>query len=256
LRFESRDDHGGTASNLATLKPLGIRAQLTQFDKTKVQPLIGARNAAGLAIPLGCAIALDEPFLGFLGSLGAMNAALSDGSDPYLPRGRRMLAASALSAVAVTAGAMAGSHPAAAGFLIVVWALGAGLLVALDQGAADIGLLSLVMVLVFVGQPMSPHRAVIAGLIALAGGSLQTLLSVSLWPIRRFEPERRVIAALYSEIAAIAASPIRTSEAPRGTAQANEAQAVVRTLGRTHTVQGDRYVSLVSQAERIRLGNE
>ncbi|HYO83234.1 MAG TPA: FUSC family protein [Bryobacteraceae bacterium] len=232
---------------------MGIWTQLTHFDRTKVQPSIGMRNAVGLAIPLGFAVAVGEPFFGFLGSLGAMNAALSDGGDPYLPRGRRMLAASALSALAVAAGATAGAHPVVSGILIAVWALGAGLLVALDTAAADIGLLSLVMVLVFVGQPMAPYRAVTAGLIALAGGCLQTLLSVALWPFRRYEPERRVIAALYSEISAMAAAPIRTSEPPRATAEANEAQAVIRTLGRSHTVQGDRYVSLVSQAERIRL---
>lgn len=232
---------------------MSFRDQLTRFDHSKVQPLIGMRNAIGLAIPLASALILGQPSIGFLGSLGAMNAALSDGSDPYLPRGRRMLAAAALSAIAVTAGALAGSDPVASSCLILTWALGAGLLVALDQAAADIGLLSLVMVLVFVGQPMPPHRAITAGSIAFAGGCLQTLLSVSLWAVRRYEPERRVIAALYSEIAATAASPIRTSEPPRGTAQANEARAVIRTLGRSHTVQADRYVSLVSQAERIRI---
>ena len=234
---------------------MSIRAQLTYFDRGKIQPFVGLRNAIGLAIPLGAATAAGEPFYGLLGSLGAMNAALSDGSDPYLPRGGRMLAASALGAVAIAAGAIAGSHPVAAGSLILIWCLGAGLLVALDQAAADIGLLSLVMVLVFVGQPMSPDRAVTAGLLALAGGCLQTVLSVSLWPFRRYEPERRVIAALYSEIAAMAASasPLRTSEPPRGTAQANQARAVVRALGPLHTVQSDRYVALVSQAERIRL---
>lgn len=218
-----------------------------------MQPLIALRNTVGVALPLVCAHAIGQPTLGFFGSLGAMNAALSDGSDPYRPRGQRMLAASVLSAVAIAAGAMAGSHPVALGLLILVWALGAGLLVALDQSAADIGLLSLVMVLVFIGQPMPPHEALRAGLIALAAGTLQTLLSVSLWPFRRYEPERRVIAALYSEISATAASPISTSEPPRATAQANEAQAVVRALGRSRTLQGDRYVSLVSQAERIRL---
>ena len=232
---------------------MSIRAQLTHFDRTKVQPLIGVRNTIGIAIPLITATAIGEPFIGFLGSLGAMNTALLDGSDPYLPRGRRMLAAATLSAVAVCAGALAGAHPLLAAMLIAFWALGAGLLVALDTAAADIGLLSLVMVLVFVGQPMTPQRALTAGLIAFAGGCLQTLLSVSLWPFRRYEPERRVIAGLYSEIAAMAASPIRTSEAPRATAQATEAQLVIRALAQSHSVQGDRYVSLVSQAERIRL---
>jgi uncharacterized membrane protein YccC len=121
-------------------------------------------------------------------------------------------------------------HPLTAGVLIVVWAIGAGLLVALDQAAADIGLLSLVMVLVFVGQPMTPDRALLAAGVALAGGVLQTVLSIALWPLRPYEPERRVIAALYSEIAAAARSPFSRSEAPRATTQAIEAQSVVRSL--------------------------
>lgn len=233
--------------------PAGFWSQLTRFDRSKVNPWIALRNAVGVAIPIGLAVAAGQPGYGILAGLGAMNTSFSDGSDPYLLRARRMLAAGFLSALAIVAGALCGWHPASAGVVIGLWALGAGLLVALDTTAADIGLLSLVMVLVFTGQRMTLPQALLAGLFAMAGGAFQTLLSVAFWPVRRYEPERRVISALYSELSAMAASPIRASEAPPASARATEAHALIASLARTHTVQGDRYVSLISQAERIRL---
>lgn len=232
---------------------LGVWEQLIRFDSTKVIPFLAFRNAAGVTILLAAGIAAGHPLLAIYCSLGALNASFSDGGDPYVRRGGRMLAASVLSALAVVVGALAGWHPLTAGMLIAVWALGAGLLVAISTAAADIGLLSLVMVLVFSGQSMPPHQALAAGLAAMLGGFFQTFLSVMLWPFRRYEPERRVIAALYSDLSAMASSPIRTSEAPPVSARVTEAREVVQSLGRTRTVQGDRYVSLVSQAERIRL---
>jgi uncharacterized membrane protein YccC len=233
--------------------PAGFWSQLTRFDRSKVQPWIALRNAVGLALPIGAAVAAGQPGYGILVGLGAMNTSFSDGSDPYRLRARRMLAASLLSAVAIVAAALAGWHPAASSVLIGGWALGAGLLVALHATAADIGLLSLVMVLVFTGQQMTPGDALLAGVFASAGGLFQTLLSVALWPVRRYEPERRVIAALYSELSAVAGSKIRASEAPPASARATEAHELIPSLARTHSVQGDRYVSLISQAERIRL---
>jgi uncharacterized membrane protein YccC len=51
----------------------------------------------------------------------------------------------------------------------------------------------------------------------------------------------------------MAASKIRASEAPPASARATEAHQLIPPLARTRSVQGDRYISLISQAERIRL---
>ena len=101
---------------------------------------------------------------------------------------------------------------------------------------------------------MQPHQAVSAGLLAAGGGLFQTLLALALWPVQRFEPERRALANLYEELARAAASPSAASEAPPASAQATEAHNTLAVLGPIHTVEADRYRSLLNQAERMRIG--
>jgi uncharacterized membrane protein YccC len=127
------------------------------------------------------------------------------------------------------------------------------MLVALDAAAADIGILTLVMMLVFSGQPVPLPEALAAGGLALVGGLLQTALSVALWPVRRYEPERRLLGAFYSELARMAGSSAPATVAPPASAHATEAQKLLSGLSRNRTVQGERYLSLLTQGERIRL---
>jgi uncharacterized membrane protein YccC len=115
------------------------------------------------------------------------------------------------------------------------------------------GVVTLVTLIVFSAQPMQPHQAVSAGLLAIAGGLFQTLLALALWPVQGHEPERRALASLFEELAHAAASPAAASEAPSASAQAVEAHNTLAALGATHTVEADRYRSLLNQAERMRL---
>src|SRR5207302_4832300 len=118
-------------------------------------------------------------------SMGALNVAFSDSSEPYAQRGGRMLRASIVVAIAVFAGAVSGRDTVTSVAVATVWAFAAGMLVSLGQAAADIGALSLVVLVVFAAQSLRPEKAVVAGLLALAGGLLQTLLAVLLWHVRR-----------------------------------------------------------------------
>src|SRR5277367_5173449 len=83
-------------------------------DAAKMEPWIALRNALGVAIPLGVGIAIGMPLGGLAVASGALNVSYSDGHDPYRERGRRMLAASVLCAVAVMAGGLVGHHNIAA----------------------------------------------------------------------------------------------------------------------------------------------
>jgi hypothetical protein len=75
--------------------------------------------------------------------------------------------------------------------MAAAWAFSAGMMVALGSTAADIGTISLVVLVVFAAQPMDPRKAVLSGLVAFAGGAFQTGLSVASWLHRRYEPERQ-----------------------------------------------------------------
>ncbi len=224
-----------------------------RYDAAKLTPWLALRNAIGLALPLVAGVAWGQLSAGLVAGTGALNVAFSDSQEPYRQRARRMLAASALVGFAVFAGALCGHNQVIAVVASTVWAFAAGMLVALSPAAADLGAISLVVLVVYSAFPMSPEKAVFSGLLAFAGGVLQTLLAVAFWPLRRYAPERRALGELYREMARAAASPVRATEAPPATEQSTQAQHVLATLAGDHSIEADRYRSLLIQAERMRL---
>jgi len=229
-----------------------FRQSVTRFQKEKVAPALALRNSLGVAIPLVVGAAAGSILSGVAVSTGALNVAFADSSDPYLQRARQMLRASVLVSIAACVGALSASHHGVASVVSTLWAFAAGMLVALSTAAADIGVISLVVMVVFQAQPLTPAQALNAGLLAFAGGLLQTALSVALWPLRRYDPERRVLSDLYLELSRAVESPIHSSAAPPASAQSTQAQLALSAPGQL-SIQAERYRSLLSQAERIRL---
>jgi uncharacterized membrane protein YccC len=186
-------------------------------------------------------------------SSGALNVCFTDGDDPYRQRARRMLLGTLLVGLAVLTGALTGGIAPVNITIAGLWAFSAGMMVAVNQPATDLGVVTLVTLIVFSAQPMEPHRAVSAGLLAAGGGLFQTLLALAFWPVQQFEPERRALANLFEELARASASPAAASEAPPASSQAVEAHNTLATLASIHSVEADRYRSLLNQAERMRL---
>jgi uncharacterized membrane protein YccC len=228
-------------------------ASVKQFDAAKMNPWMAGRNALGVALPLTIGIVMGQPAAGAIVSTGALNVCFSDAGDPYGQRARRMLSSCFLCAFSIAVGAFSGNNTLAAVSLTALWAFTAGMMVAIGVTAADLGTVSLVSLVVFHARPMNLHEAALAGLAALTGGLLQTGLSLFLWPVSRYELERRELAKLYVELAAIPEAPVDGFEAPRASAQITAAREALSVVSRQHTVEGDRCVSLLNQAERIRL---
>jgi len=226
---------------------------LTKFEGEKVVPARAARNALGVALPLAAGYLSHSISAGLIVSSGALNVCFTDGDDPYRQRARRMLLGTFLVGLAVMTGTFFGGTPSAAILIAGIWAFAAGMMVAISQAAADMGTVTLVTLIVFSAQPLDPHRAASAGLLAIAGGLLQTVLALAMWPVQRFEPERRALANLFEELGRAAASPTSASEAPPASAQATAAHDTLAALGPIHTVEADRYRSLLNQAQRMRL---
>ena len=230
-----------------------FRDTLLRFDRSKLAPGMALRNAIGVALPLAIAGAMGSMTGGIVVATGALNVSFSDGRDPYRRRARRMFASSLLVGIAVFIGALTGRNNWLAVGVAAIWAFAAGMLVALGQAPGDLGVTSLVTLIVFAAQPMSHERAAAAGLLAFSGGLLQTFLSIALWPVRRYEPERAALASLYDALANMSASPSEPWTSPPVTNQMNEAQNMLAALGNDHSVEAERYVFLLNQAERIRL---
>ncbi len=226
---------------------------ITRFDSSKLEPWIALRNAVGLTVPLALAVALGNPTAGTVATTGALSVAFSDGSDPYIRRARRMLTATIFVAVAIFIGALSGRNDLFAILLVTTWAFAAGMLVAIESAWADIGLISLVTLVVFGARPMSIEEAAYSGVLALCGGLFQTSLSLAFWPVRRHEPERRAVGELYRGLAELASEPVKAWEAPPASTKFTEAHQVLTGAWGFRSGQGERFWSLLSQAERIRL---
>jgi uncharacterized membrane protein YccC len=156
-------------------------------------------------------------------------------------------------AAAVFYGALLGRNEVAVLGGKALWAFSAGLVVCLGAAAADIGMISLVVFIIYAAQSMTPAHAAWAGLIAFGGGLLQTALSIAAWPIRGLQPERQSIGNLYEELARSAFVPSDPYSAPLASQQSTQAHEALFSLGGDHRIPAERLFVLVSQAERIRL---
>ena len=195
------------------LRPLQALWQIvTLIDRSKINLAQALRNTLGVVAPLIVGHMMGMPRGGLAMSSGALNVSYSDGSDPYQQRAKRMLASTLWCSIAVLLGGLTAHNNVASVLVATAWAFIAGMLVALGTSAADVGVISTVVLVVYAAQPLTPRQALEAAGLALCGGLLQILLSVALWPVRRYEPERRSLGALYSELARIATHPSEATE--------------------------------------------
>jgi uncharacterized membrane protein YccC len=223
------------------------------FDRQKLNGPAAIRNTAGLVLPLIGGYLLGMPRGGLAVASGALNVSYSDGSDPYASRAKRMITAALWCSVAVFFGAISGRSHTAAVAVLTVWAFVAGLLTCLGTAAADLGVISVVTLVVYSAQYLSPLEASQSALLALAGGALETSLSVALWPIYRHGPERRALAAFYAELAQIPSMPARAGEAPPATEAGVKAHQALSEFSGGGLAEGVRFITLLTQAERLRL---
>jgi len=226
---------------------------LTHFDHSKMVPSLALRNTAGVLIPLIVGFTLGMPRGGLAMASGALNVSYSDGHDPFAQRARRMMISTLWCAIAIFLGAITGHRNVEAVFVVTAWAFIAGMLVAVGTTAADVGVISMVLLVVYAAQPLTPRQAAEAGALALAGGVLQTALSIALWPVRRYDPERRALGNLFLELAAAAGKTTQAASAPPVTSATTLAQDAISLLRTDNSLESVRFRALLSQAERIRL---
>lgn len=229
---------------------------LTKVDRSKIHYGIAIRNSIAVALPLAIGIALHNPLGAVAITTGALNVSYSDGTDPYKHRALRMLGWTLLGGVAVFVGSVTGNLHVWAILIAATWAFFAGLGVAVSTKIGDLGLNTLVALIVFAARgAMDLKGAAAAGALVIAGGLLQTLLAVLFWPLRHADPERRAVSAVYSGLAdevdpetdKLLASPIAGLNA--------QVQETIDALGREHTTEADRMRLLFDQADRIRMSS-
>jgi len=228
---------------------------LTRLDKSKINSKwMALRNSLAVASPLAIGMAMGNALGAVAITTGALNVSYSDGRDPYAQRARRMVAWTVLGAVAVFIGSLAGATNWAAVLLTFFWAFSAGLMVSIGTRAGDLGLNTLVSLIVFAARGETTLvGAFYTALLVLLGGLIQTGFALLFWPIRRYEPERRAVGAVYMALAReigphldpLATTPLK--------APTQEVQDTLAALGRDHSGEGERFRLLFDQADRIRM---
>ncbi len=227
---------------------------LIKFDSAKLAPALAVRNTLGVVLPLIAGTAAGWPSVGIAVGTGALNVAFSDGQEPYRQRAKRMLAASVLVGLAVFAGGISGHYIWAIVAVAAGWAFAAGMMISLSSTAGDLGVISLVTLVVYAANPQPLDRAIYSGLLAFSGGLLQTLFSLAFWPLRRYRPESRALGAMFRELAASAARTAEASQSPPASAETIAARTSLGSLTNDHSVSAERFKVLMSEAERVRLG--
>lgn len=235
-------------------KSNGFWSQLWVFEKNKMDPWVAFRAALGMVFSLGVGYWKDSPTIGLAIAIGALNVCYSDKSDAYRDRAKRLLSSSVLSALAVFAAAYSANDPVLMFLLLTFGAFFAGMLVVVDSVAAEVSVIVLTSFLIFSAQALSSSGALELSLYAFLGGLVQAFISIALWPLRRYKPERRALGNLYQDLAFLSVSPVYTKDAtPLGSMQSIETQNALKALAGDDRPEARRYRSLLSQAERLRI---
>ena len=241
-----------------TLRPntwAALWRSIKRIDRGKVNKVpIAFRNSIAVAVPLAIGIAIGNALGGVAVATGALNVSYSDGVDPYAHRARRMMAWSVIGAIAVFTGSISAPDHWASTLITMAWAFVAGMQLAISPRAGDLGLNTLVTLIVFSARGPTDLRGIIYGsLLVLGGGLLQTIMGLVLWPVNRHEPERRALASVYAELARGIAVPSNSLLSAPLAQPGQDIQDTINALGRDYTVVGERFLYLFDQVDRIRL---
>lgn len=239
-----------TATVLGSLR--GLLVDAVHLDRGQSDPIVATRNAIGLVLPVVLAAALGNPAAGVLAAIGGLQTAFADRPGPYRLRVVRMVGTALAASLTAGLAAGLGANVIASAVLLAVLAFGAGQLLSISPSAAQVGVAATAAALILGHIPQPPLQAVLAGVLVLGGGLLQTLLAVAAWPVGRHRPERFALAKLYRQLAVLAAHPIDVSTGPPLGPVITETTAVLRGTGHDHGPSVEAYRVLLDEAKRAR----
>ncbi|WP_411103381.1 FUSC family protein [Streptomyces sp. cmx-4-9] len=165
-----------------------------KVERTRLEPLVALRAAAGLAIVIAAGLALLGPGSAASSAFGAFMAAIASFQQSWRPRPVLALASGLTLAVSTFVGYLVGSsHTTLFLALLAVWTFAAGLLWAAGPTAGIIASSNVAIMLVTVTLPTSVAQAAGHAAMIAAGGVVQALLIV-LFPVRRWGAQRDALA--------------------------------------------------------------
>ncbi|AWZ03968.1 MULTISPECIES: FUSC family protein [unclassified Streptomyces] len=165
-----------------------------KVERTRLEPLIALRGAAGLAIVIGVSLALLGPGAAASSAFGAFMAAIATFQQSWRPRPVLALASGLTLAASTFIGYLVGSsHTAAVLALLTVWTFAAAMAWVAGPTTGIIASSNVAILLVTVTLPTSVAQAAGHAALIAAGGVVQAALIVLL-PVRRWGAQRDALA--------------------------------------------------------------
>ncbi|MFD7404238.1 FUSC family protein [Streptomyces sp. NPDC059866] len=162
-------------------------------QRTRLEPLLALRGAAGLAITVWVSMWALGPEAAVSSAFGAFQAAIATFQRSWRPRPELALASGTSLAVSTFLGYLTISHLALFVALLVLWTFAAGLTWAAGPTAGLIASSNVAMMLVTVTLPTSVSQAAGHAAMMIFGGLVQAALIV-LVPVRRWGRHRDALA--------------------------------------------------------------
>src|SRR5580704_1826028 len=163
------------------------------MNTSTASPLIGFVCAVSIGVPLAVGIAAGYPRVGGWGAVGAFFTDMAVFQPGHRFRARIVAGAGVLLSVGAFLGALCGIRSLSIYPVVVIWTIGAGLLVELGPQAALIGVSSATSLVFSASFDVSPTEALVVGAVTLASGLFTALLALLArhWLARYADPTRR-----------------------------------------------------------------
>ncbi|MCZ4124442.1 FUSC family protein [Streptomyces sp. H39-S7] len=174
-----------------------------RVERTRLEPLIAVRGAAGVAIVIGLALWLSTPTVAASSAFGALASGTATFQRSWRSRPALALAAGAGLAVSTFLGYLAGAHLLLFVTLLAAWAFLAGMTWSLGPTSGIVAAQTVGVMLVVVTLPTSVLGALGNAAVIAFGGVVQAALIV-IFPIRRWGPQRDALAEAFAAEAAYA----------------------------------------------------
>lgn len=225
----------------------------TTFEVSGIEWRFGLRCAAGVAVALIVALVLGRPLSGVSVAIGALIVGFASRQGYYRTRAATMLITAAMLGLSAFVGSVTGGSPWLDIAIAFCWALGFGLVSTLGASATVVGLNAIVVLVIFGQFGYSPLEALEQAGLVFAGGVLQTLLLVAIWPFRHFGAERKLLARAYAALAAYAAHlPFAALASPDPSSLSTVEKLLTDPPPFAHRGEIAAFENLLAGAERIR----